>query len=267
MIYILMFIIGACIGSFLCCEARRLHIYPKKLGSRSVCLHCNHKLKWYENIPIISWLIQKGKCRKCGEKIGTLEFYSEILTAIAFVLIAIAFAKPDFTPINFFDPHLTGIVLTEFIVTLIFTSLLIFLAIYDGAYGELPVVILIIAIAVAVVIAILKIVQASTTGFTPELILKPLGAALILGGLYLVLYLVSHGKWVGDGDWLLGLAIALALGTPLSALMVLAVANVAALVFAIPKVKKTKNHEIHLGPFLVFAYVIIVLCISLKVIH
>ena len=59
-----LFILGACFGSFLCCQARRLRIKDKhgkksvkKLGSRSVCLHCKAKLKWYDNIPIISWLI------------------------------------------------------------------------------------------------------------------------------------------------------------------------------------------------------------------
>ncbi len=277
-----MFIIGACIGSFLCCQARRLHLKEegeKKLGSRSICLSCKHKLKWYENIPVISWLILRGKCKKCGRPIGLLEIFSETSVAIAFLITTIAFtisikdggtgvfgafsaSNPtiDYSIINGFN-------LVIYILTLIFISVLAFLAIYDSKWGELPTKCLITAIIISVVIAILKIISIyNISGFKVQPIIETISSLLILGGIYLLLYLISKGKWVGDGDWLLASAIGLAIGLPFDALLLLFIANFSACIVMWPAVHKTKNHKIYFGPFLVFAYVIIVLCISLKVI-
>lgn len=282
MIYVIMFIVGACIGSFLCCEARRLRLKEiggKKLGRRSVCVHCGHRLSWYENIPILSWIILRGKCKQCGRRIGFLEIFSEFAVAIAFLFATIAFvnaikngdsdifgafasANPtlDFSIINGFN-------LTIYIITLVLVSLLAFLAIYDSEWGELPQRILAASIAVAFVLAVLRIISIyNISGFSWVPIAETLGGVLILGGVYLLLYLVSKGKWVGDGDWLLATAIGLALGTPFYALLALFVANFSACLVMWPTVVKTKNHKIYFGPFLVMAYVIIILCTSLKVI-
>ena len=79
----------------------------------------------------------------------------------------------------------------------------------------------------------------------------------VLGGVYLALYLVSHGKWVGDGDWLLGTAIGLALGQPFLALVVLFVANFSAAAVMYPAVRKRRSHQVHFGPFLVMGYVVV----------
>ena len=247
---ILLFIVGACTGSFLCCQARRLHLKATKqgtkpLGSRSVCLHCKYQLKWYDNIPIISWLLLRGKCRQCGKKIGFAEIISELASGLGF--LALGFSINIFTA-----DALTWCI---FIAVLIFTTVLAYLAIYDGIYGELPTKHLFIAIILAAVI--LSLTHASiiiTSGFSSELIYQPLLSVLILGGLYLVLYLVSHGKWVGDGDWLLGTAIGIALGNPWLALITLFLANLLACLVALPRLKKTK--KIYLGPFLVVAFVI-----------
>ena len=255
---------GACFGSFLCCQARRLHFRferftptkkPTKkstntanLGPRSVCLNCRHQLKWYENIPIFSWLFLKGKCSKCGKKIGIAELLSELGIAIAFLLIG--------TTINLeFTTPLTWLI---FGFSLLLTLTLSFLAIYDGIYGELPVFALIISIVLALILLLLKIASVlAVAEFTPELIFRPLISALILGGLYLILYFISKGRWVGDGDWLLGLALGLALGEPWLALLTLFLSNTLACLVMFPVTKKKKQHQIHFGPFLVIAFVII----------
>ena len=89
-----MFILGACFGSFLCCQARRLRLKEgkkpksKKLPARSICLSCGYQLKWYDNLPIFSWLLLRGKCRKCRQKIGILEVLSELGLALAFLAYA-----------------------------------------------------------------------------------------------------------------------------------------------------------------------------------
>jgi prepilin signal peptidase PulO-like enzyme (type II secretory pathway) len=243
--YVVMFILGACIGSFLCCEARRLYLketgYKKKLGPRSVCLHCKRKLKWYENIPIISWLALKGKCKKCGTKIGNMEIFSEVATGIIMALLA---ATIDIK---------TADVLSwaAFISLIMLASSLTFLALYDGAHGQLPTRILIFSAVFAVIYVILKTVQGELVPIEFTI------SALILGGLYLALYIVSKGKWVGDGDWILAGIIGLALGKPFLALIALFISNFSACIVMWPYVHKTKNHKIYFGPFLVFAFIVV----------
>ena len=250
---VILFVLGTCLGSFLCCQARRLHLKPatKKskqptLGSRSVCLHCRYQLKWYDNVPILSWLFLRGKCRKCHRHIGLAEILSEITLALAFLALGTTIDPATADPLSW----------SILVVALIFTTVLAFLAIYDGLYGELPTRFLVIAIISAIVSLSLQHAQILITiGFTPELIYQPILSVLILGGLYLTLYLVSKGKWVGDGDWLLAAAIGIALGHPWLALIALFLANLLACLFALPRLKQTK--KIYLGPFLVVSFVIV----------
>lgn len=293
MFWLLLGVVGACLGSFLCCQARRLRLrelatHPHQrrqrgarnqppapvktarqgkssaaqtsrngavqsqvsaaaLGARSVCLSCGQQLKWYDNIPLLSWLMLGGRCRYCHAKIGALEPLSELGMALAFVLCGVAFVTVQL-PVG------------EFIGLLIFSCLIGFLAIYDGAYGELPTPILTISVIYAIIMATLKIWAGFlATGWTPELILAPLGAAAILGGLYLLLYLVSRGKWVGDGDWLLGVALGLMLGSPWLALVALCLANLLAFFVSLPLMwrKQMKKSAIPLGPFLVAAFLVV----------
>lgn len=278
------FVLGACLGSFLCCQARRLRLreladtdisprphshssraksahsprtkttsarakHPATLGPRSVCLSCGRPLRWYDNIPILSWLILRGRCRSCHAKIGLAEPLSELGLALAFVLLSLGF-----------DPTAaTALAWVELIVTLIFTAILAFLAIYDGLYGELPSLCLTFSIICAIIIVILKQWSLfSVDSFSPNLILMPLGSVALLGGVYLILYLVSRGRWVGDGDWLLGLALGLALSSPWLALITLFLANALACLVSLPAMLKPHQSapRIHLGPFLVAAFVL-----------
>ena len=249
--YILLFILGSCFGSFLCCQARRLHLKVaekgKKLGARSVCLQCNYQLKWYDNIPVLSWLFLRGKCRKCGKKIGLAEFLSELGLGLAFLALG--------TTIN---PTAANILQWSiFMTTLILTISLGFLAIYDGIYGELPTSYLTISIICAIIVLCLKEwLILSDSSFTPEIIFKPLASVAILGGVYLILYLISKGKWVGDGDWILGTALGIALADPWLALIALFIANVLACLVMALVIKHRKNKKIYFGPFMVAAFIV-----------
>ena len=236
---VFMFVLGACLGSFLCCMARRLHLKESKKpvkNKRSICLHCRYQLKWYDNIPIISWILLEGKCRKCGKKIGLVEFLSELGLATAFAAVTATTDLLSATPLEW------GI----YLATIAIITSLGFLAIYDGKWGELPNFAIIISIILAIIIAVLKQPQ----------IVDVFASVAILAGLYFILYIVSKGKWVGDGDWLLGLAIGLSLADPWLAAITLFIANLSACVIMAPVVKKTKKRTIHFGPFLVLAFVI-----------
>ena len=88
--------LGAVLGSFVCCQAWRIRYKTegkKELGKRSVCLKCGRKLRWYENIPIISYILQRGKCRGCGEKIGKAEIVSEIIGAVFLGILGYKYAR------------------------------------------------------------------------------------------------------------------------------------------------------------------------------
>lgn len=85
-IYILLFISGLVFGSFYLVVATRLPEEESIISPGSHCDNCNHKLSWYELIPVISYIIQKGKCRKCGAKIPFLSVLIEIITGLSFCL-------------------------------------------------------------------------------------------------------------------------------------------------------------------------------------
>ena len=248
---IILFILGACLGSFLCCQARRLLLKAikskTKLGPRSICLNCHHQLRWYDNLPILSWLLLRGKCRSCHHPIGYAEILSELALGLSFLGLGTTF---DFTTTSFLP-------WASFVVLLVFTAIIGFLAIYDGLYGELPTLYL----TLALIVASLHLILAEATfllvqPFSITCIIYPLISVLALGGLYLVLYLISKGKWVGDGDWLLGTAIALVLFHPWLALICLFLANIIACAIMAPFMKGKKDHQIYFGPFLVIAFVI-----------
>src|SRR3989339_1478799 len=82
---ILIFILGLIIGSFLNCLVWRLHV-GKTLGGRSQCTRCHKKIFWYDNIPVISFLVLKGRCRHCKKKISWQYPLVELATAILFTL-------------------------------------------------------------------------------------------------------------------------------------------------------------------------------------
>lgn len=247
---VIMFIVGAVFGSFLCCQARRMRRREEKkpsLGKRSVCPHCKYKLKWYDNLPIISWLALRGKCRKCHRHIGYAEIVSELLCAAALALLATTIDIQTASTLEW----------VAFLTNLALVLSLCFLGIYDGLYGELPCYALVVSAVLALATIVLKQWhQVSVYGFSTDIVLNPLFAAALLGGLYLILYLMSKGKWVGDGDWLLAGIVGLALGSPWYALIALFIANLSACLIMFPVVLKSKNHKLYFGPFLVFAYIV-----------
>lgn len=81
------FIIGLCIGSFLNVVILRGFSEESIILPPSHCTKCNHKLAWYDNIPVLSFLLLKGKCRYCNEKISIQYPIVELLTGIVFSIL------------------------------------------------------------------------------------------------------------------------------------------------------------------------------------
>ncbi len=130
-----------------------------------------------------------------------------------------------------------------------------FLAIYDGMFGELPNFVLWIGVVLAGGIAILRLVQSSFAG---EEVLNLVGAVAIFGGVYLVLYLVSKGKWVGDGDYILGMILGAVLGNSWLALVALCLANFLGCGIMLPQLKgkNKRKQKIYFGPFMVAGFML-----------
>src|SRR3989338_755240 len=94
LILIFVFIFGLTIGSFLNCLIWRLHekipltIFVRRGNkrNRSYCPKCGRQINWYDNIPLVSFIMLKGKCRQCGQSIAWQYPVVEIITGILFVM-------------------------------------------------------------------------------------------------------------------------------------------------------------------------------------
>jgi len=100
-LYIIVFIFGSIWGSFSNVCIRRIPNNTSVIKGRSHCPSCNKLIKWYDNIPLISFLILKARCRDCSTTIDVKYFIIELISALNFVLIFYLFGFSS-TTILFF---------------------------------------------------------------------------------------------------------------------------------------------------------------------
>ena len=81
------FAFGAIVGSFLNVVIHRVPLEESVVFPNSACPNCKTSIKPYDNIPVLSWLFLRGKCRNCGEKIAARYPAVELLTALLYVLV------------------------------------------------------------------------------------------------------------------------------------------------------------------------------------
>ncbi|MGH8525718.1 MAG: prepilin peptidase, partial [Gammaproteobacteria bacterium] len=82
------FILGAAVGSFLNVSIYRLPVdLSVNKPRRSFCPACKTPIPWHQNLPLISWLLLRGRCANCGSKIAFRYFAVELLTALLFLAI------------------------------------------------------------------------------------------------------------------------------------------------------------------------------------
>jgi prepilin signal peptidase PulO-like enzyme (type II secretory pathway) len=120
LIYILIFFIGALCGSFIALAVYRIPLKQNITNKRSYCPKCEHKLGFFDLIPIFSYIFLRGKCRYCKEKIGLTNFLVEILTGVIFVLFAAS--------IKFSIFNITQSILIYFIIGLIYITLILIIS-------------------------------------------------------------------------------------------------------------------------------------------
>ena len=261
---IILFFVGAVFGSFACCQARRLRLKETKKqnpGKWSVCLSCGKKLTFGENIPIISWLIQRGKCRHCGAKIGKTEILSELSLAVAFVALGAYFYPLTIATFTTGNAYNMVALIASMLLLIVSIIIMWILMIYDAKWQRLPVPLLTMLNICAIMYAILQfvgvILVANNSGEIFSYLFNLLIAVVILAGIYFCLSFFSKEKLVGSGDWMLALPIALILGNWWLALVALFISNFLGSIFGmVLKVKKDVK-QIPFGPFLVVGFVIV----------
>ena len=82
---VILFVLGTIIGSFL--NVVGLRWDDKNFGGRSMCPKCGKVLRWYELIPVLSFVVQQGKCRNCGAEISYQYPLIEIFTGLIFATV------------------------------------------------------------------------------------------------------------------------------------------------------------------------------------
>ncbi len=125
-IFLVSFVFGTIIGSFLNVVALRYKT-GKNLSGRSMCFSCGTDLKWFELIPILSFVFQKGKCRTCRSPFSAQYPAVEALTGLVFATTTTFF---------YFLPIEASLVLLPFF--LVCFSILIVIAIYDIRHMIIP---------------------------------------------------------------------------------------------------------------------------------
>ena len=229
-------------------EYAKLNSLQKKslTDDRSRCLSCHHKLAWYDLVPIVSWLSTKGRCRYCKKLIGYFEPLMEIGVATFFVLSFI------FWPIEL----TTAAEIIRFTIWLISGVMLAILFAYDAKWFLLPDRIVFPLIGLSIVFAALGLIGVSDV--VPALI-SVAGAVLILSGLYLFIWVISKGKWIGFGDVKLGVALGLLLGQWELAFLALFLANFIGCLIVIPGLatkKLSRTTQIPFGPMLIGGFLL-----------
>ncbi|MBR2996872.1 prepilin peptidase [Candidatus Saccharibacteria bacterium] len=262
LVLLVMFVLGAVFGSFACCQAWRwrYRIQGKKpLGKRSVCMSCKYTLKWYDNVPVISWIMLRGKCRKCGKKIGYAEILSELGLGTAFAMIGHVYVVPTiyYWTVLATKPMSLAILVATIVLLLIMLVVLTILSVYDAKWGELPVLLLVLVVSLGAVILGLKIwTTILDDGDVLQLLISAVSGVAILAGVCWAIYKASNERLMGGGDWILALAIALAIGDWWLSLWAMFLANLLGDIIMMPSLIQKGNHVLHFGPFLMIGFVL-----------
>lgn len=228
-------LLGLIIGSFLNCLVWRIYKEEGMTG-RSYCPKCTKQIAWYDNIPLLSFIILRGRCRHCQEKISwqypLVEFFTSLLFTLSFMAVADAPDMPLLLARNWL---------------LIVTFLIVF--VYDLRWQLVPMIIVWPMIIVAAGISIFL-------GF-------PWQEVLLFGAVgtsfFLIQYFATSKRGIGEGDIWLGLLIGVAL--PEAGLLALALILsyfVGAIISGILLLNRQQGwkSKIALGPFLSFGAII-----------
>lgn len=225
---IFIFIFGTILGSFYGVWATRLPNGESILYPESHCEFCQKKLKWYELIPVLSFLFQRGKCNHCKHKLPLVYLLIEVFTGLLF---AICFLKFNFS--------------YQFFISIILSSLLIIIFISDIKY---------------MIILDSPLIISNVLIFILNWYYFELAFSLnsLIQGFYTFLTILVLGKFgdyifqkesLGGGDIKLSFLFGMILGYKMS-IIAFVISTFLALPYAIGCLLLNKNHVVPFGPFL-----------------
>ena len=178
-------IIGLVFGSFINCFVWRLYKKTSLMG-RSACPRCFKQIAWYDNIPVLSFIFLKAKCRHCHQPISWQYPLVEIATAILFVLL---FFK------NISSASFALLMMRDWLLV----SALIVIFVYDLRWQLVP-------MGVVWSMCVLMLVFNILLGYSWVLIII---SALVATAFFWIQYILTKKKGLGEGDIWLGLLLGL----------------------------------------------------------
>jgi len=241
--YFLLFVLGIIFGSFISAVSYRIPNGISFIKGRSICTKCKKGINWYDNIPLLSYLILGGKCRNCNEKISIRYPVIEISSAIGFLGIFYFMNTIGGIPLQ----GVIGIVTLVYLLVIFLILLTIF--IIDMENQIIPDSLVFLGIFVALTYQLL------TNQYS---LFTVLFSGFLSASFLMFVHLITKGKGMGLGDVkfavLGGMIMGLRLMPIWLLLSFLTGATIGIILILLRKAKmKTK---IAFGPFLIFGIVV-----------
>lgn len=255
-ILFILFVLGICVGSFLNVLIDRIPQGKSPFSGRSYCDKCKKTLKWYDLIPLISYLFLKGKCRHCHSPISAYYPLVELVTGLMFFILFLWLTNLPFTiyhlPFNLTIEQFSNLAINYAYYAFILASFIV-IFFTDLKYGIIPDKIVYTAVAVSTIYYLLFTIYSPMVNGQSSIInalFSGVGSFLF----FLILYLITRGKGMGFGDVKLAFLLGIILGFPkiVAAFYVAFLTGaIAGSILIIWKKKKLKGGTIPFGPFLI----------------
>ena len=221
-------ILGLLIGSFLNVCICRIPKGEDITTTRSHCLNCGNVIGWYDLVPVLSFLLLRGKCRNCGAKISIQYPIIELLNGLLYGLIFVTLGLD-----------------IKSVLTMALTSALIVITVIDWRTYEIPFGLNVFIAVLGTVIVAGKLINSDFTGALDNII-----GAFCVSGFLLLLYLVTKGQGIGGGDIKLMAAAGLFLGWK-NIILAFVIGCILGSVIHLIRMRFSKqNHVLAFGPYL-----------------
>ncbi len=235
--FLFVFILGASAGSFINVLIDRLPARQSIFFNRSHCAKCKKKLTPLELIPVVSYLVLRGKCKKCKSKIPTRIFLVEVINGLLYSAVFLLYIRGSVDFINL----VYLLLLLPIFIGIFFT---------DFDFGIIPDELILTASGIVFVYLAL---------YSPGSIINHFLAGVGFLLIFLLIFLATSGRGMGFGDVKLCFALGFFLGFPMSvvaAYLAFLTGAAVAIILVLWGKKKLKGGTIPFGPFLILSSVI-----------
>ena len=223
LLFLMILLLGLCVGSFCNVLIYRVPKGEEFVKTPSHCMTCGHGLKWYELIPVVSWMMQGGKCRACGVKLSAQYPLVEAVNGLMWLATAVMF-RGDWITVGLYC---------------VLFSMLLVLTVIDWRTFTIP-------NGINLVIFLLGLVRLLTDPGSWKLYVIGM---ISVSAVFLLLHILTGGNGLGMGDVKLVAAAGLLLGWPKMLLAVM-VGSLSGVVLHSMRMKKGAPNKLAFGPYL-----------------